>query len=167
MSVLTTARLTLRPAAVGDLEPCAAFWASARSRQMGGPWTPEETARSLDDVIAQWDRHGFGLFTAFLNGTPIGGIGPFFPETHPEPEIGWSLWDAALEGRGLAFEAAHAARDWFFASTGRTTIVSYTDPDNHRSNRLCERLGAVIDAGAAHPYQEPTLVWRHTAGGAP
>lgn len=167
MTVLTTARLTLRPAALADLVPCAAFWASARSRQMGGPWTFEQTARSLDDVIAQWGRHGFGLFTAFLNGTPIGGIGPFFPETHPEPEIGWSLWDAALEGRGLAFEAATAARDWFYASTGRTTLVSYTDPDNHRSNRLCERMGAVIDAGAPHPYQEPTLVWRHAAGGAP
>lgn len=166
MTVLTTTRLTLRPASVDDLEPCAAFWASERSHLMGGPWTTEETARSLDDVIAQWDRHGFGLFTVILDGQPVGGIGPFFPDTHPEPEIGWSLWDAGLEGRGLAHEAATAARDWFFARTGRRTLVSYADPENHRSNRLCERLGAVIDPGAPHPYAEPTLVWRHSAGGA-
>ena len=81
--------------------------------------------------------------------TAIGLIGPFYPDTHPEPELGWSLWDLALEGRGFAFEAACAARDWFFANTTHRTAVSYTSPENHRSHRLCERMGAVLAAKMA------------------
>jgi RimJ/RimL family protein N-acetyltransferase len=116
----------------------------------------------------QWQKHGFSLFTVTRAGSDdgIGGIGPFFPDTHPEPELGWSLWDAADEGQGLAHEAAAAARDWFFATSGHRTAVSHTDPMNHRSHRLCERLGATIDPAALHPYgDEPTLTFRHHAGG--
>ncbi len=166
--VLWTERLGLRVPLSGDLDPCARFWASDRSRMMGGPWTYAKTREGLEDILGQWRRHGFSLFTVILRdtGEPIGGIGPFFPDTHPEPELGWSLWDAANEGQGLAFEAAAAARDWFFATTGHQTAVSYTDPANAASHRLCGRLGATIDPDAPHPYgDEPTLTWRHVAGG--
>jgi RimJ/RimL family protein N-acetyltransferase len=164
MTVLQTRRLTLRKPHAGDLVACMAFWASPRSQMMGGPWTPEQTANEFDDVLAQWAKHGFSLFTVTLQGSDdgIGGIGPFFPDTHPEPELGWSLWDAAHESKGYAFEAALAARDWFFATTPYRTAVSHTDPANHRSHRLCERLGAVVDPTARHPYgDEPTLTFRH------
>ena len=167
---LHTARLTLRKPLPSDLPAAAVFWASERSHLMGGPWTPEETAKETADLHAQWANHGFSLFTAVLKSTgqPIGGIGPFFPDTHPEPELGWSLWSADFEGQGLALEAALAARDWFFATTRYKTAVSYTDPDNHRSHRLCERMGAVVDPAALHPYgDQPTLTYRHFAGGRP
>ncbi len=162
---LTTARLILRRPRLSDLPACAAFWASDRSRLMGGPWTAAETARELDDLLAQWHKHGFSLFTVTLKGSDdaIGLIGPFFPDTHPEPELGWSLWDAALEGRGLATEAAIAARDWFFATSGHQTAVSYTHPDNAASHRLCESLGAVLDTQAPCPYPPPVRIYRHTA----
>ncbi len=169
MTVLHTDRLTLRMPHAGDLAACTAFWASVRSHLIGGPWTADETAREFGGVLAQWARHGFSLFTVTLNGSDqgIGGIGPFYPDTHPEPELGWSLWDAAHEGTGYACEAAIAARDWFFATTSYQTAVSYTDPGNHRSHRLCRRMGAAIDPDAAHPYgDEPTLTFRHHAGGA-
>ncbi len=164
--MIDTPRLVLRKPLPADLGPASVFWASERSHMMGGPWTAEQTARETEDLYAQWSKHGFSLFTAVLKstGAPIGGIGPFFPDTHPEPELGWSLWDARFEGQGLAFEAAVAARDWFFATTDYTTAVSYTDPDNHRSHRLCERMGAVVDDQAATPYAEPTLTYRHTKG---
>ncbi|MGB3146658.1 MAG: GNAT family N-acetyltransferase [Paracoccaceae bacterium] len=167
-TILTTQRLTLRVPTMADLDASARFWASERSHMMGGPWTHEKTRDSLADVIDQWRRHGFGLFTVTFRdtGEAIGGIGPYFPETHPEPELGWSLWSADLEGKGLAFEAAIAARDWFFATSGHQTAVSYTDPANHGSHRLCERMGATVDPDAPHPYgDEPTLTFRHHAGG--
>ena len=167
---LHTARLTLRKPLPSDLPAAAVFWASERSHLMGGPWTPEETAKETADLHAQWANHGFSLFTAVLKSTgqPIGGIGPFFPDTHPEPELGWSLWSADFEGKGLALEAALAARDWFFATTRYKTAVSYTDPDNHRSHRLCERMGAVVDPAALHPYgDQPTLTYRQFAGRRP
>lgn len=165
--VLVTGRLRLRRPCEADVGPGARFWASERSHLMGGPWSEETTRAGFEDIAQQWQRHGFSLFTVTRHDDDegIGGIGPFFPATHPEPELGWSLWDAADEGQGLAHEAAAAARDWFFATSGHATAVSYTDPDNHRSHRLCERLGAVVDPQAAHPYgDEPTLTYRHFAG---
>jgi RimJ/RimL family protein N-acetyltransferase len=167
--VLLTARLRLRLPRLSDIEPSFRFWSSDRSALMGGPWSMDTLTAETQGLLDQWQTHGFSLFTVTRHGSDdgIGGIGPFFPDTHPEPELGWSLWDAADEGQGLAHEAAAAARDWFFATSRHTTAVSYTDPDNHRSHRLCERLGAVVDAEAPHPYgDEPTLTWRHHAGAA-
>jgi RimJ/RimL family protein N-acetyltransferase len=161
---LVTPRLILRRPLPQDVPAAVAFWASERSYMMGGPWTAAQTEAETQDLFSQWDKHGFSLFTVTLRGSDqgIGGIGPFFPDTHPEPELGWSLWDAKFEGQGLAFEAAVAARDWFFATSGYRTAVSYTDPLNLRSHRLCERLGAVIDLTAPHPYGDlPTLTYRH------
>jgi RimJ/RimL family protein N-acetyltransferase len=166
--VLQTARLRLRMPTLDDIPASYRFWSSDRSRLMGGPWTMETLVSETKDLLAQWQKHGFSLFTVTRPDSDdgIGGIGPFFPETHPEPELGWSLWNAADEGQGLAHEAAAAARDWFFATSGYQTAVSYTDPDNHRSHRLCERLGAKVDPVAAHPYgDEPTLTFRHFARG--
>lgn len=167
--VLVTERLALRLPRLSDIKPSYRFWSSDRSSLMGGPWSMETLAAETQDLLDQWKKHGFSLFTVTRHGTDagIGGIGPFFPATHPEPELGWSLWDAADEGQGLAHEAAAAASDWFFATSGYRTAVSYTDPDNHRSHRLCQRLGAIVDPDAPHPYgDEPTLTWRHFAGGA-
>ena len=169
MSVtLTTERLMLRQPEPRDEAAAAAFWASERSHLMGGPWEAEEFRREMDDVYAQWRKHGFSLFAVTLKGSDqaVGMIGPFFPGSHPEPELGWSLWDATLEGRGIAYEAACAARDWFFANTPYKTAVSYTDVDNFRSHRLCERLGGVVDADARSPYPPPIRIYRHHAQGA-
>jgi chorismate mutase len=169
MSVtLTTERLVLRQPAERDVAASAAFWASERSHMMGGPWTAEEHRREFDDLGAQWAKHGFSLFIVTLKGSDdaIGLIGPFYPDSHPEPELGWSLWDASHEGRGLAHEAACAARDWFFANTRYKTAVSYTNIDNTRSHALCDRMGAVVDDDAACPYPPPTRIYRHHATGA-
>jgi RimJ/RimL family protein N-acetyltransferase len=162
--VLVTERLRLRLPTMGDIPASYRFWSSDRSHLMGGPWTLETLTAETQGLLDQWQKHGFSLFTVTRHGVDdgIGGIGPFFPDTHPEPELGWSLWHPEDEGQGLAHEAAAAARDWFFATSGYHTAVSYTDPKNHRSHRLCERLGATIDPEALHPYgDEPNLIYRH------
>jgi RimJ/RimL family protein N-acetyltransferase len=166
--VLVTERLRLRMPTMADIPASFRFWSSDRSDLMGGRWSMETLVAETEGLLAQWRKHGFSLFTVTRHGSDegIGGIGPFYPDTHPEPELGWSLWSAEHEGKGLAHEAAAAARDWFFATSGFATAVSHTDPANTRSHRLCERLGANVDPGAAHPYgDEPTLTWRHVAGG--
>ena len=167
--VLVTARLRLRRPSPADIAPSFAFWSSARSHMMGGPWSMEQLLAETQGLHDQWAKHGFSLFTVTLSDSDdgIGGIGPFYPDTHPEPELGWSLWDADTEGKGLACEAAMAARDWFFATSGYRTAISFTDPQNHRSHRLCERLGGVVDPDARHPYgDEPNLAWRYHRGAA-
>lgn len=167
-TVLETARLRLRKPTLADIPASYRFWSSDRSIMMGGPWSMETLQAEIQGLFDQWQKHGFSLFTVTRHGSDegIGGIGPFFPSTHPEPELGWSLWNPADESKGFAYEAAAAARDWFFATSGYKTAVSYTDPDNRRSHRLCERLGARIDPDAVHPFgDEPNLTYRHHAGG--
>lgn len=161
--VLETARLCLRQPRLSDIEPSYRLWSSDRSHLMGGPWSMETLATETQGLLDQWQKHGFSLFTVTRHGSDdgIGAIGPFFPDTHPEPELGWSLWDAESEGQGLATEAAAAARDWFFETSGHDTAVSYTHPDNTASHRLSERLGAAIDPDATCPYPPPVRIYRH------
>ena len=110
-----------------------------------------------------WVLYGYGPWMVTIKGSDraVGSVGVWHPEGFPERELGWLLWPDA-EGRGIAFEAAQAARDHDFRTHGTKTLVSYIDPDNARSIRLAERLGAVVDPDAAKP--DPTdLVYRHTA----
>ena len=66
------------------------------------------------------------------------------------------------EGKGIAYEAAHAARQDAFTRLGWNTAVSYIAPENVRSIKLAERMGAVLDPKAKAPKEdEPCLVYRH------
>ncbi len=164
--VLETSRLRMRMPTMDDIPASLRFWSSDRSALMGGPWTMDQLRAETQGLLDQWQKHGFSLFTVTRHGSDdgIGGIGPFYPDTHPEPELGWSLWDAKDEGQGLAYEAAATTRDWFFATSGYRTAISFTDPHNHRSHRLCERLGGVVDPTV--PVQdEGDVVYRYHAGG--
>ena len=93
--------------------------------------------------------------------TAIGMTGPWSPADWPENELGWTMWDPALEGTGIMFEAAAAGRNHAFNALGWVTAVSYIHKDNQRSVRLAERLGAVRDDACARPHPED-LVYRHT-----
>ena len=110
------------------------------------------TLGDLPECVAFWSSEG--------SDRAVGFVGPWQPVNYPEPEIGWNLWEEALEGMGLAFEAATAARDWFFATSGHSTAVSYTHPDNHRSHRLCARPGAVHDPETPQ-LDPPERIYRH------
>ncbi len=147
--------------------PRAEDWPAYRAYRL----SPRSTLRGEDEALVwllfsgffgHWALRGFGRFIAEdrATGRPIGHAGPFFPESWPEPELTWTLWDSAHEGRGLAYEAAAAARDWAFAALGWTTAVSYIDNGNTRSEALARRLGAAPDAAAAAP-RPGARVWRH------
>jgi RimJ/RimL family protein N-acetyltransferase len=57
----------------------------------------------------------------------------------PHFEIGWRLMRDAW-GRGYATEAAAAALDDAFKRVGLSEVVSYTAPDNLRSQAVMKRL---------------------------
>ncbi len=161
--VLATERLVLRPPRAGDWEPWRAFAMSERARFVGGPYTLGGAWRGFCHIVGMWLVRGFGsfVFTGKGSGAPLGMTGPWYPADWPEREIGWTVWDPAAEGRGLAFEAATAARDFAFRDLGWTTAVSYVARDNHRSIALAERLGAVEDDAARRPEGHDCLVFRH------
>ena len=89
----------------------------------------------------------------------LGQVGINYGPLFPEWELGWLVYPEA-EGQGYAYEATTRLRDWAMHERGLSTLVSYIDPENRRSCRLAERLGATLDQDAARP--DPTdLVYRH------
>ena len=80
---------------------------------------------------------------------------------HAQPELGWALIRGHW-GFGYATEAAAAIRDWAYESRSIDLLVSLISPNNPRSQRVAERLGAAPaeTVTPAHTKQK-TVVWRH------
>jgi len=162
---LATERLILRGPEAGDWPAYRAYRLTPRSTH-GGAVADEAAAWAhFAALFGHWALRGFGRFVMVsrASGGAIGHVGPFHPGGQPEPELTWTLWSAEAEGKGLAFEAAEAARAHVFRDLGWRTAVSYIAPGNRRSARLAERLGARPDPGAPLPCWAPATVWRHTA----
>lgn len=163
---LETATLRLRAPTATDFEAYAAFRASERTRIVGGPYSRAQAFEQLAAIVGHWHLRGFGRWMVADRATdaPLGIVGPFHPEGWPEPEIAWSVFDAA-EGRGIAAEAARAARAHVYDTLGWSTVISAVDPANTRSVRLAERLGCVRDGSFEHPVHGHLDIWRHPAPG--
>jgi RimJ/RimL family protein N-acetyltransferase len=164
--VLETERLILRAPQASDFEMSARFIMSDRARFVGGGADKGQghAWRILAALSGHWHLRGFGIFVAEekAGGTPVGSLGPWFPGDWPEPELSWTIWSEAAEGRGLAFEAVTAIRRHAYADLGWTTAVSYIDARNARSLALARRLGCQLDGAAATPFgDEPVEAWRH------
>ena len=157
-----TDRLRPRLPQMSDLDAFAAFRSSPRSSFVGGPFTRTESFRDLAVLIGQWHLRGYGrwMITDKSSGKPLGTTGVYHPEDWPERELAWSLFDAA-EGRGIAFEAAMAARDFAYRVFGWSSIISCVDPANTRSVALAERMGATFERIFTHPSFGEMHVWRH------
>ena len=142
-----------------------AFYGSERARKLGWARTPQAAREFWALLHNHWETRGFGWFVLIERASrrPVGMCGPWAPLHLPEPELAWSLWDDGDEGRGIAFEAAHAAHACVFGDLGWTTIVSYINPSNHRSIALAERLEARLDPNAPQPENKDCLVYRHPA----
>jgi ribosomal-protein-alanine N-acetyltransferase len=82
------------------------------------------------------------------------------PLDWPEPEIAWSVFEPA-EGRGIALEAALAARGYVYDVLGWPTVISCTTPDNDRSIALARRMGAERDGSFVSSAFGELLIWRH------
>ncbi|MCA0922130.1 GNAT family N-acetyltransferase [Pseudooceanicola nanhaiensis] len=161
---LTTERLTLRAPALSDFDTLTAFYASDRSKFVGGPMTAELTWRQLATEIGHWQLRGFGrwIVDETASGRTIGMVGLWCPEGFPEPEVGWDLFEGS-EGKGYATEAGAAARAYAYGEVGLTTLISLVKPANTPSARVCARLGAWHDSDFTHERWGALQVWRHPA----
>lgn len=112
--------------------------------------------------VGHWHWHGYGYLTILdkASGQPAGMTGIWNPETWPEPELGWVVFDG-FEGRSLAFEAASRARLWAYQDLGLTTLTSNIVPSNTRSKRLAERLGARYERTYHNEHMGEDELWRH------
>ena len=144
--VLETARLRLRAPKLDDFEHWAAFFATPRSVYEGGPLDRAAAWDFWAADVALWQVRGYGAFGVEdrATGAYLGEVGIYQKAHFPGPELGWFVVPEA-EGKGIAFEAASAVRDWIRDTLGWTRIISIIDPDNARSIALGLRLGGVID----------------------
>ncbi len=161
---LQTSRLILRPPIASDWPAFRDFIMSDRAAHLGPPKDIGAAWRTFAAELGHWVYHGFGMWTVLARGEdrPLGLVGPWCPADWPETEIGWMIFAPDIEGTGIATEAARAAVDHAWRVLNWDTIVSYVSPDNTRSIRLAEKLGAVHDPDAPQPKPEaPCLVYRH------
>lgn len=162
--MLHTRRLVLRRPNAGDWPAARDFLMSDRATGIGGPLDLGRAWRSFAAEIGHWEILGHGMWAVTRHGEDraLGLIGPWCPADWPETEIGWMIFDPEIEGTGIAAEAARAAIGHAWSALGWDTVVSYVAPDNTRSIRLAERLGAVHDPDAPQPKpDQPCLVYRH------
>ncbi len=158
---LATDRFILRPMTMDDWPEYAALMSSERARFMGGPHSVEAAWGMFCNDAGQWALMGHGalMIDDRESGLCLGQVGLNHGPLFPEHELGWFVYRQA-EGKGVAFEAAAVFRDWAFQVRRLPSLVSYMDPENLRSRRLAERLGAVPDPQAPRPGPRD-LVMRH------
>ncbi|MFN3936011.1 MAG: GNAT family N-acetyltransferase [Gemmobacter sp.] len=161
--VIETARLRLRGPQIGDFPVWADCAASDRARHIGGPMNRGMAWRAFCHLVGHWPLRGYGMFVFCDRDSdaPLGMCGPWFPEEWPEPEIGWTIWVPEAEGRGLAFEAALAARRFAYRTLGWTTAISLIAAANTRSQALARRMGCAPDGLFVHEICGESTICRH------
>ncbi|MCP5073264.1 MAG: GNAT family N-acetyltransferase [Rhodobacteraceae bacterium] len=162
---IETERLILRGPVESDFEALATFFADEpRSAGFGGPLNREEAWRWFASSIGHWELRGYGFWTIEerATGAVCGITGVWFPEGWPEPELGWVIY-ANFEGKGIAKEAAVAARYHAYRHFGFVTLSSNILPGNTRSVALAERMGAVYERTYENVTHGTEFVYRHPA----
>lgn len=161
---IRTERLALRHHQMSDFAPLEGLFASERSVYMGGPIDRAKLWYWVAGEVGSWSLQGFGSWGIETHdGNFVGQVGINKPSHFPEIELGYLILPE-FESKGIAFEAANAARDWAFEALGDIELVSYIDPKNKRSIALATRLGAHHDADAHLPDGETSdemAVYRH------
>ncbi len=158
---ILTDRLRLRAPRIGDFDAVATFLGSERSRQIGGPMPRHKAWGSFLAQAGQWALRGYGMWLVADRGSDeaLGRVGIYHPDSWPEAELGWTLF-AAAEGRGIAAEAAVAARSHAAGAWGMTRLISTIRADNLRSIALAERLGCRLEGDWDSPWGR-LGIWRH------
>jgi RimJ/RimL family protein N-acetyltransferase len=177
---LYTERLCLRVPAAQDAEALYDLFADAEVMQGLGKEaisTVEDVRAVIEEMLDGWRADGFGAFileTVASDRQVVGQAGLMIFDTrdwtpstwakagtHAQPELGWALTRAHW-GHGYATEGAAAIRDWARESQAVSGLVSLISPDNFRSQRVAERLGATpTETVRPLPTRRKAVVWRH------
>ena len=178
---LYTERLCLRVPASQDAEDLYDLFADAEVMQGLGKEpvsAVEEVQAVIEGMIGGWRTDGLGAFvleTAATDRQVVGQAGLMIFDTrdwtpstwtnagsHAQPELGWALTRTHW-GHGYATEAAAAIRNWAYERPNIDRLVSLISPDNVRSQRVAERLGAIpTETVTPADSRRTTVVWRHT-----
>ncbi|MCB6179901.1 GNAT family N-acetyltransferase [Rhodobacter sp. Har01] len=159
---IETSRTVLRAPRLSDAAAWIAIMVPDTEGHLGGPHDEDGAFTEFAATVGLWLLRGHGLWTVTDHADRVLGfvlIG--FEPGDQAPELGW-LFLPEARGRGLATEAAAAARAHALSASGLPELVSYIDPTNVRSRRVAERLGARPAGTISDPGSDAWAeIWRH------
>jgi [ribosomal protein S5]-alanine N-acetyltransferase len=141
-----TARLTLRPITLADMEPLHTLYSDPALMRyiIGRPRTREETRERLEAHVADYAAHGIGLYLTYLTATGelVGRCGV---RTHERPGgleggLAWMFLEPWW-GQGLATEFARAFVPLAFAHAPYARLYAHADHRNDASINVMRKLG--------------------------
>jgi len=143
-TLLTTARLHLRPFLLADAEELHALFSDPQTHTIGsGPFTSlSQTQQWIQNRIDAQSEHGLCWYALRDKGTDalIGNCGMLRGRTsYAEPEIGYMI-RKTYQGQGLATEAATAVLNEC-RSSGIQRVWASIRPHNTASRLIAQRLG--------------------------
>lgn len=162
---LETDRLILRDWRIEDLDGVFEMQSDEEwARYMGGALATKSEAWRTLTMFA-----GHRLMRGYTNwvleekdtGAFVGRVGPWFPEGWPDVEIGWSVTRSRW-GRGYALEAARAAARWVHDELHLDHVIHLIAPENTKSQRVAEKLGAEPTELFRMPFRDgiEVRIWR-------
>ncbi|HMJ05729.1 MAG TPA: GNAT family N-acetyltransferase [Chthoniobacterales bacterium] len=146
MKILETERLVLRQITLGDAPLILALMndpAFIRYVADRGLRTEADAAGYIaEKMLPLYEQFGFGPYAVDLKdgGVSIGTCGLIKRDSLPDPDLGYAF-RREFWGRGLAYEAAAAVKDYARNALGLRTLIALVSPDNLSSIKLLEKLG--------------------------
>ena len=130
---------------------------------LGGVRSAAQTRVFLDQNLAHWERHGYGLwmFTAKGGGQFVGrgGLRQVSVGGGEETELAYAL-SAEFWGQGYATEVASALVGLGAAQYGLSNLVCFTLTDNLASRRVMEKAGFTLEREIVHAGRPHSLCRR-------
>ena len=146
MVVLETERLRLRSLSVDDADFILRLLNEPSFLHNIG----DKGVRTRDDAcsyilngpVASYEKFGFGLYMVELRGSgaPVGICGLLKRDVLEDVDLGYALIPE-FWSQGYAAESATAVMSFASTVLGLKRVVAVTNPDNHSSIRLLERIG--------------------------
>lgn len=174
---LETERLVLRLPQLDDAEALLDLFGDADvMRPLGSePGGIELAVEHVTRWISRWNTNDLGPFVLVRRADErvLGRAGPLVWDTrtwepasfadagdHAQVELGWVLAQEHW-GHGYATEAARVVREWLYGPRRVERLISLIAPENTRSARVAEKLGAVRDETVV-AYDDTVLaIWVH------
>jgi RimJ/RimL family protein N-acetyltransferase len=161
--ILETQRLKLREFSRDDLDDLAAMLADEdQMRFYPRPKTRDEASGWISRNLALYDEYGFGFWLIASLATPgfLGycGIRPLALDGASEIEIGWHTRKTCWN-RGIATEAAIAARDLAFRRFRLSRLVAIIHPEHLASRRVAEKIGMQYERTTIVEDDYPAVIY--------